>query len=299
MENSVSEAPQCLNCQEPLHGDYCHKCGQHHRVYVRSIFAVLGDLMGELGHWDSRFYRTLRGLFLRPGFLSAEFMQGRHASYVPPLRLYFFISLVAFIIFSATIDLDLRNATAQAAPNETATADVAVITAEDLRMDFPFLPEAEQQRINERLRYLSQNPNVFAQRIIQLTPQMMLLMLPFWALFLKLIYIFRRHYYLEHLTVALHTHGFILLSLMLAVIVAEFTNGLTTLTGLSWFSELGDWVDYAIFAWMLVYLLLTQKNFYQQKWPISVIKFLVSGIAYTFLLLSAFVLTVIYSVVSA
>ncbi|WP_305728257.1 DUF3667 domain-containing protein [Pseudidiomarina donghaiensis] len=29
----------------------------------------------------------MRGLFLRPGFLSLEFMRGRHASYVPPLRL--------------------------------------------------------------------------------------------------------------------------------------------------------------------------------------------------------------------
>ncbi|CUA85581.1 DUF3667 domain-containing protein [Pseudidiomarina woesei] len=127
MEQLASHEQQCLNCEQPLQGEYCHHCGQHHRVYVRSIFAVLGDLMGELGHWDSRFYRTLRGLFLRPGFLSLEFMRGRHASYVPPLRLYFFISLIAFIIFSAAIDKGIVTTEANATDALNSDAAVGVV----------------------------------------------------------------------------------------------------------------------------------------------------------------------------
>src|SRR5690554_5392066 len=129
---------QCLNCHEPLRGKYCHQCGQHHRVYVRSIFAVLGDLMGEIGHWDSRFYRTMRGLYIKPGFLSLEFMRGRHASYVPPLRLYFFISLIAFIIFATVIDYEFT------APTTDGNTK-GIVLAEDFRIDLPFLPEEEQQ----------------------------------------------------------------------------------------------------------------------------------------------------------
>lgn len=86
---STPDANLCKNCNTPLQGEYCHCCGQQDKQYMRSIFAVVGDLFGEIGHWDSRFYRTLRGLFLNPGFLSLEFVRGRHASYVPPLRLYF------------------------------------------------------------------------------------------------------------------------------------------------------------------------------------------------------------------
>lgn len=82
----------CLNCSAERQGEYCHQCGQHHRIYVRSIFAVLGDLMSEIGHWDSRFYRTLRGLFLRPAFLSLEFQQSW------PMTLFKF--MVSFFIYS-------------------------------------------------------------------------------------------------------------------------------------------------------------------------------------------------------
>ncbi|MBR9907210.1 MAG: DUF3667 domain-containing protein [Gammaproteobacteria bacterium] len=165
MEQLASNEQQCLNCQQPLQGEYCHHCGQHHRVYVRSIFAVLGDLMGELGHWDSRFYRTLRGLILRPGFLSREFMAGKHVAYVPPLRLYFFISLIAFVIFSAAIDIEVVSNNSDPISVEEPSGAVEVMTPEDMRMDLPFLPEAEQTRINERLRYLTKNPDLFVKRL--------------------------------------------------------------------------------------------------------------------------------------
>lgn len=298
MEQQIAEAQHCLNCQQPLQGEYCHKCGQHHKIYVRSIFAVLGDLMGELGHWDSRFYRTLRGLFFKPGFLTLEFMRGRHASYVPPLRLYFFMSLVAFVIFSASIDVELMANVGNTDDSTSPNAEQVVIPPAQAQMDIPFMAEEDKQRLNERLRYLTANPDEFVQRLIQLTPQMMLVMLPFWALFLKLIYAFRGRFYLEHLTVALHTHSFILLSLLIAVVVAESTSWLTTVTQFTVFNSLGDAIDTAIFTWIAAYLLLTQKNFYQQTWPITVVKFLLSGLAYTILLSSAFVIMVIYSLLN-
>lgn len=112
-EQQIAHQHTCKNCQTELQGEYCHHCGQQDKQYMRSIFAVVGDLFGEIGHWDSRFYRTLRGLFLQPGFLSLEFVRGRHASYVPPLRLYFFISLIAFMVFTSFIEFEVR------APTET------------------------------------------------------------------------------------------------------------------------------------------------------------------------------------
>ncbi|SFV23922.1 hypothetical protein [Pseudidiomarina donghaiensis] len=242
---------------------------------------------GRIGSLRLAFLSNLAGTIFTPGVSFARV-------YARPTRL-----ICAAL---AAIDKGIITTDANTADALNSDAAVGIVAAEDLRMDLPFLPAEEQARINERLRFLVKNPDIFTQRIIQLTPQMMLLMLlmlPFWALFLKLIYVFRRHYYLEHLTVALHTHGFILLSLMLAVGAAEVTTALASLTGIEFLSRLGSWIDFSIFTWMFIYLFLTQKNFYQQGWLFTAVKFLVSGFAYSLLLLSVFVITVVYSVITA
>ena len=38
-------------------------------------------------------------LIIRPGFLTAEYLLGRRVRYIPPLRLYIFISIIFFLIF--------------------------------------------------------------------------------------------------------------------------------------------------------------------------------------------------------
>ena len=54
----------------------------------------------DLTHADSRLWRTLGALLFRPGFLTAEFLGGRRARYLPPVRLYLVLS-VAFFLFAA------------------------------------------------------------------------------------------------------------------------------------------------------------------------------------------------------
>ncbi|MTJ01276.1 MAG: DUF3667 domain-containing protein [Idiomarina piscisalsi] len=309
----------CKNCDTELQGEYCHRCGQQDKQYMRSIFAVVGDLFGEIGHWDSRFYRTLRGLFLNPGFLSLEFVQGRHASYVPPLRLYFFISLIAFMVMTSLIDIDIRPPTPEdiervnqvqqdvqaSLPDEAKGLVVSSAEpSEPLRLslddtDIPFLSEAEEVELEIKLRQLADNPAQFTKKIISMTPQMMLLMLPFWALFLKLIYLFGHRYYLEHLTVALHTHAFMLLTLTLVTIISQAVSPLIGVAGWNWVATIGDWVTDLFIIWLFVYLFITQKRFYQQSWPVTAVKYLISGMVYFALLTSSFVIMVIIGILNS
>lgn len=309
----------CKNCQTELQGEYCHRCGQQDKQYMRSIFAVVGDLFGEIGHWDSRFYRTLRGLFFSPGFLSLEFVRGRHASYVPPLRLYFFISLISFMVFTSFIHFEIKPPTAaerqqvletQQQVQEALPDDVKpYVDVEDGKIsgprvslddtDIPFLNEAEQKQLEQKLKYLMQNPAQFTQKLVSMTPQMMLLMLPFWALFLKLIYLFGHRYYLEHLTVALHTHAFMLLTLMLITLIDAAAEPLLVLPYFSGLAEVRDWLTNILLLWLVAYLLLTQKRFYQQSWPLTSLKFVVSAVVYVGLLTASFVIMVIIGILNA
>lgn len=296
------EQQHCKNCDTLLQGEYCHACGQHHRQYIRSIFAVVGDLFGEIGHWDSRFYRTMVSLFLRPGFLSLEFAKGRHASYVPPLRLYFFVSLVAFLVLSLTFKFEVNVPVSQ--PQEAQQGQQSTSLTDDIdwsqiQVNAPWLTTEEQAAFAQRLQYLGENPRLLVQKLVSLAPQMMLLMLPFWALFLKLAYVCSGRYYLEHLTVALHTHAFLLLSLLLDSV---FSYGAAQLG--SWLQSplpgaTADWFEQILLVWMVTYMLFTQKLYYQQGWRWTLVKFVYCGLAYSLLLTIAFIVMLIYGVMTA
>lgn len=94
----------CRNCGEVLTGQYCAHCGQRSKVRIISLWELLKDLIGDLVEWDSRTWRTLRPLLLRPGLLTLEYLSGRRAHYTPPFRLYLVLSVVFFLIVSISSD---------------------------------------------------------------------------------------------------------------------------------------------------------------------------------------------------
>ena len=92
------EPRTCLNCGAPVTGRHCGECGQSGDVHVLSMREVAGDVTHSLLHLDSRVWRTLRLLVLRPGELTREFIAGRHQRYLPPFRLYLAVSVLFFAL---------------------------------------------------------------------------------------------------------------------------------------------------------------------------------------------------------
>ncbi|MGH9886011.1 MAG: DUF3667 domain-containing protein, partial [bacterium] len=96
-----SQARACLNCGTPLHGQFCSSCGQRDVPPYPSVRELAVDAFWELSGWDGRFASTVRALARRPGMLTREFLEGRRARYISPLRLYLMASLVYFLISAA------------------------------------------------------------------------------------------------------------------------------------------------------------------------------------------------------
>jgi hypothetical protein len=88
----------CRNCHAPFDSAYCPDCGQKDIDLERSMTELLRDLFRETFEVDGRAFRTLRALFLQPGELTAEFLAGRRRVYTPPLRLYLVISVSFFVV---------------------------------------------------------------------------------------------------------------------------------------------------------------------------------------------------------
>ena len=97
-ELPAGEMPECLNCGAHLRGQYCGYCGQRARNRLISLWELVRDAFGDLFELDSRLWRTLVPLVVRPGRLTHDYLQGRRARYMPPFRMYLVLSLLFFLV---------------------------------------------------------------------------------------------------------------------------------------------------------------------------------------------------------
>jgi hypothetical protein len=102
--------------------------------------------------------------------------------------------------------------------------------------------------------------------------------MPLLAVLLKIVYLFKRRLYLEHLMVALHSHAFIFLSLLLVVLVSWLRGWVESRTASA--ATAFNLVTAAIWVWLPVYLFLMQKRVYGQGWLMTTLKYGVVGICY-------------------
>jgi len=108
-EAPVPAAPVCANCGAPLAGEYCAACGQRHEPHVHSVRHFASEALESITHADSRLWRTLGYLLVKPGRLTHEFFAGKRARYLPPFRLYLVISLLFFLVagLPETVSVDV------------------------------------------------------------------------------------------------------------------------------------------------------------------------------------------------
>src|SRR3954466_14680330 len=88
----------CLNCGEPVSQRYCSACGQAAIDPNPTLGEFVHEAAGEFLHWDGKLAATFRLLFTKPGELTREYLAGRRASYLSPLRVYLTCSVVFFAL---------------------------------------------------------------------------------------------------------------------------------------------------------------------------------------------------------
>ncbi|MCI4568127.1 DUF3667 domain-containing protein [Lysobacter sp. CFH 32150] len=150
-------------------------------------------------------------------------------------------------------------------------------------------------RAKANIARLKHDPNRFKDAVLSAVPSTLFLLLPVFALLLKLAYLFKRRMYMEHLIVGLHSHAFLCLALLGLVSLnaledwvgpkAGFLNGLLGI------------LEALLWIWMPLYLLLMQKRIYEQGWLMTLLKYFVLGVSYLVLLSIGVVVTMAASLV--
>ncbi|MGH8029260.1 MAG: hypothetical protein ACREO3_04920, partial [Arenimonas sp.] len=159
-------------------------------------------------------------------------------------------------------------------------------------VSFGWLPAIANDRLNlwigrakvnvERLQK-DDDKNWIKDAFLSFVPTVLFALLPLFALLLKAMYLFKRRLYMEHLIVALHSHAFLCLVLLLQSLLALLEGWIAAPAG--FVAGLFGWTEGLLWAWVPVYLLLTQKRVYGQGWIVTGLKFAVIGTAYFFMLL--------------
>jgi hypothetical protein len=184
-------------------------CGQHDVDYSGSFWHLMEDALEGALHYDGKFFRSARYIFTRPGFLTTEFIAGRRARYMHPVRLYIFAS---FLFFAASV-LTSHPRTPEAGagkslnPPAGASSGTKAAPAKQSWLDNPLRITVDpQDKVSER---------DLVGEFWHLLPAMLILCLPLLALVLKLAYLGSGRPYFEHLIFALHVQALAFLSFIL------------------------------------------------------------------------------------
>lgn len=239
-------SPRCRNCGAIADASFCPKCGQPLKDRNRSIWSFARDFFSNLLATDSRALRTLFLLFLRPGVLTQENLRGRWQSYVPPFRLYLFLSLISFFAlvgpFSDIDELSTKlkfNTTADgpnvvlkdSAEDSDQKADSATGAGQSKVADLEDVAESEEdlgwrEKANRHIRdqnkkFQAMPPqeqvSFFLEQFLAAFPTFLVLFIPLFAMGLKILYLGSGRYLFEHLLFATH-----FISAALAVIAVGY-----------------------------------------------------------------------------
>jgi hypothetical protein len=195
----LQQVESCPSCDARLTGPFCHQCGESRPDPHDFSWKHAGhDAIHEFLHLDGKIVQTLWLLIRRPGFLTAEYWQGRRRIYIRPLRLYIVLAAIHLLAMSSSyyrVDFFLQNE--GAAPLRRLISRIAEKSHTT--------PEAARERINEKLAKTYSVTQYCAVLGFAVVP---------WAIYRR-----RRPHYLQHAIFALHVYGFYFL---LTSMVSQF-----------------------------------------------------------------------------
>ncbi len=282
----------------------------------RFFWSLVSEAFENIFSFDSRTARTLFALFFRPGFLAAEYVAGRRARYIQPLRLYLIASILFFLFLSAQnlfsgqspvtfitngAGVEVSTQDSEQQPEQDTEKDTAYVEAnsaiDDIHanVQLPGLSAEQNTKLGNRLEaqarkaveLAKEDPSELISLLLDIAPPVLFILLPIFALILKLAYLGSGRFYTQHLILAVHNHSFIFLALLL--------EGLLTPVEQSIGTEIPSTV---LSIWIPIYMYMSLLRVYGQGYFITMVKFMGLGFLYITLFSSTFLLSLLAGVMT-
>ena len=141
-----------------------------------------------------------------------------------------------------------------------------------------------EARAKEKMGERGTKMGLFIATLFSNLPYMMLCCIPLFAFVLKVLYVRRRIFYIDHLIYALHIHTFFYTGIMLIVLATMGIN--RTIPG-----SVAGWIIAALWIMFITQIFLSIRYVYRQGWFISTLKFFTGGFIYMIVLFLALAAT--------
>lgn len=254
------EQKYCLNCGYELRGKFCSECGQKRfNPSERTVKFLINHFFEELFNWDSKVLKSMLYLFIRPGYLTQEYISGRIQSYVSPLKMYVFTSVILFFVM-IKMSPDQYNGMVNPDDSEDFISNIIL--------------EAESQSGMDKQNYIDKFNSEVNDKV---TIYIFLIMVIF-SLLLKIIYITKQIYFAEHVVFTLHFFTLVLWCFLLASL---FDNT--------------DFVLFSVFVIPSVYLFFAIKRVYHKRWSTAIFSCFFLSLSYIFLIALWIIGTIVIS----
>jgi hypothetical protein len=141
----------------------------------------------------------------------------------------------------------------------------------------------EIEQSPQKGKEIAENPDLIKDKVFDVLPATMFVLLPIVALLFKFWYLFAKKYYIEHLIFALHNHSFAFVMIVFFILLSTLNTWIEPGED-GRFTAVANWVYAAIGIWIPVYFLVSLKRVYQQGWVMTIAKYCVIGFSYLVLL---------------
>ena len=291
-EQPAADNTSCKNCETVFSGRFCPECGQSVNDFDKPFGFIIINFLGDFFAFDTRFFRTIKVLILKPGYLSTAFFNGKRAPYAPPIRIFIFSSFLMFLLLqwqtsrifneslqndTGSANLSSKNDSTLLNSNKTANQHETIINDSVISVDLDPLVfsspaklrqqldhsievleknlesadnENEEKEIRQLIRTLS-DPEMMVNKVLKLMSWAFFLLLPVFALILKLFY-FRVHF-VRHIIFSIYMHSFIFIVFIVIVLLGIIVN------------NTASWPILIVLLTIPIYLMLAMKNFFGQK----------------------------------
>lgn len=272
----------CRNCMTVFCGSYCPGCGQEALTGAPTAMGFIYEFLTRNILERGKLPKTLWQLLCFPGSLTVDFLEGRRQRSIRPVRLYFGLSLLYFLLLSFTsnfshefaknfgdnVDGPNSGALSQSEPAQQKQSQDMVasppsamqpkveVATKDLDLDrklnqiFPTDVAAELKRRINRYANLPERQAIqaIADGMMQQIPKAMFFLLPVFALILKCLFLTRPIPYGAHLLFAFHYHAMLFVCLLVLLL------------------PMPERAQSIIVLWACLYLPLAMRKTYDSGW---------------------------------
>jgi hypothetical protein len=312
------KSASCPNCHTVFadeHANYCAHCGQENHTHKLPVKHFLMELVESFTHFDTKILTTFKDLILKPGLVIQNFNDNKRTRYVPPIRIYAFMSFAFFLFFSFTVGKEVESISVKVktTPNKAPASNLNIFGT-NTKMDtltsreFSDRPFLTNELIDSTLRSKNIPTNWLNTRIIHTTIKInkgelavadlyekfikyitysVFILMPIFALLLMLFYRKRNYFYSEFLVFSIYFHTLIFGAFGFLILLFGFLP----------IDHKLAYILLILFIGMTVYLGLALKRVFADSTPKTVLKTVLLSAVYAALLFTTIVILILGSVI--